>query len=126
MIAWKRKGLGRSAGIRSGAIRNGPLRYLLAYVLVFLAKPSLAQQPEPALAQVGDTGAVFGHPNGQDSVAVTPARGHQASGLARKTPSRNSEGLNSGAGSRLLEGGIWAQVDLEYRPADDEDRGQKE
>jgi S1-C subfamily serine protease len=43
--------------------------------LALLAVPSLAEQPLPLLvAHAGAIGAVFGHPNGQNALAVTPAR----------------------------------------------------
>jgi S1-C subfamily serine protease len=43
--------------------------------LALLSVRSLGQNPLPvAIPQVGVNGAVFGHPNGQDSVAITPAR----------------------------------------------------
>ncbi len=43
--------------------------------LALLSVRSLGENPLPlANPQVGQVGAVFGHPNGQDQVAVTPAR----------------------------------------------------
>ncbi len=43
--------------------------------LALLAVPSLGENPLPLAApKVGEQGAVFGHPNGQDPVAITPAR----------------------------------------------------
>ncbi len=43
--------------------------------LALLAVRSLGENPLPLAApKVGETGAVFGHPNGQDRIAVTPAR----------------------------------------------------
>jgi S1-C subfamily serine protease len=43
--------------------------------LALLQVPSLDENPlTVATANVGSVGAVFGHPNGQDPVAVTPAR----------------------------------------------------
>ncbi|MGI9022135.1 MAG: trypsin-like peptidase domain-containing protein, partial [Acidimicrobiales bacterium] len=43
--------------------------------LAVLSVPGLDQQPLPVgTAEVGDTGAVFGHPEGQEEVDVQPAR----------------------------------------------------
>ena len=43
--------------------------------LALLSVPGLGETPLTlGSPQVGDTGAVFGHPNGQDPLAVTPAR----------------------------------------------------
>jgi S1-C subfamily serine protease len=43
--------------------------------LALLSVPSLGERPLALLvAHAGATGAVFGHPNGQNALAVTPAR----------------------------------------------------
>jgi S1-C subfamily serine protease len=72
---------GEPAGQTAVLLPTG--RHLPATVVMFdprrdlalLAVGSLGETPLPLTAgHVGTTGAVFGHPNGQDPVAVTPAR----------------------------------------------------
>jgi len=71
------------AGVRSAQVLAPDGRRLPAQVQVFdpdrdlavLAVPGLAQTPlSLGSATVGQSGAVFGHPQGQDPVAVSPAR----------------------------------------------------
>ena len=72
---------GEGAGRTSVLLPSG--RQLAATVVMFdprrdlalLHVASLGETPLPLLvAHAGATGAVFGHPNGQNAVAVTPAR----------------------------------------------------
>lgn len=72
---------GEPAGQTAVLLPNGS--HLAADVVMFdprrdlavLSVKGLGEKPLPvATAHVGQIGAVFGHPNGQDQVAVTPAR----------------------------------------------------
>lgn len=71
------------AGVSSPSVLRPDGRRLTATVAVFdserdlavLRVPGLAQAPLPVgNSEVGDEGAVFGHPRGQDALEISPAR----------------------------------------------------
>ena len=71
------------AGVRRPSVQRPNGRSLAATVVVFdsrrdlavLRVPNLGQDPLPiANAREGQTGAVFGHPGGQDALRVSPAQ----------------------------------------------------
>jgi S1-C subfamily serine protease len=71
------------AGEKSTSVMRPDGKVLKAQVVVFdpnrdlavLRVPGLGQQPlRVSTAKVGDAGAVFGHPNGQDQLRIAPAK----------------------------------------------------